>query len=85
MLSELDARLKDYEWLASGAFSLADIAWCIDIQRFQLMKCPMAHPALLGWYGKIEAQPSLKKMVLDYEAEVPPRFTAPQRMGTDGA
>lgn len=70
---------------ARDALSLADIAWCIDIHRFQLMKFPMTYSALLGWYGKIEARPSFRKMVLDYEAQVLRQFTAPQRMGTDGA
>ena len=84
VLTELDARLQDHEWLAGDAFSLADISWYIDIHRFQLMKFPIAHPALPSWYGRIEARPSFKKMVLDYEAEVLRQFTAASRMSTDG-
>jgi glutathione S-transferase len=80
VLVELDARLGDHEWLAGDAFSLADIAWCIDIHRFQLMKFPMTYPALLGWYGRIEARPSFKKMVLDYEAQVLRQLTAILRL-----
>jgi glutathione S-transferase len=85
VLAELDARLKDYEWLAGDAFSLADIAWCVDIHRFQLMKFPMTYPALLGWYSRVEARSSFKKVVLDYEAQVLRQFTAPPRMDADGA
>jgi glutathione S-transferase len=85
VLAELDARLRDHEWLAGGALSLADIAWCIDIHRFQLMKFPMPHAALPGWYDRIEARPSFKKMVLDYEAQVLRQFTAAQRPRTDAA
>jgi len=84
VLTELEARLKEHEWLAGDAFSLADIAWCIDIHRFQLMKFPMTYSALLGWYGRVEARPSFKKMVLDYEAQVLRQFTAAPRVSTAG-
>jgi glutathione S-transferase len=79
--AELDARLKEHEWLAGDALSLADIAWSIDLHRFQLMKFPMPHSAMLGWYGRMEVRPSFKKMVLDYEAQVLGQCTAAQRPG----
>jgi len=81
VLVQLDARLKDHGWLAGDFFSLADIAWCIDIHRFQLMRFPMPHSALLSWYGRIEARPSFKKMVLDYEAQVLSQVAVSQRTG----
>lgn len=70
MLGELDERLAQHPWLAGDAFSLADLAWSIDIHRFELIKFPMdKYPALLAWYGKIEARPGFQRMVLDYEAQ----------------
>jgi glutathione S-transferase len=81
VLVQLDARLKDHGWLSGDFFSLADIAWCIDIHRFQLMRFPMPHSALLAWYGRIEVRPSFKKMVFDYEAQVLSQVAAAQRTG----
>ena len=70
MLGELDARLQDHRWLAGGAFSLADLAWSIDIHRFELIKFPFEkYPAMLAWYRRIEQRPGFQRMVLDYEAE----------------
>lgn len=70
MLGELDQRLASHPWLAGDAFSLADLAWSIDIHRFQLIRFPMdKYPAMLAWYRKIEARPGFQRMVLDYEAQ----------------
>jgi glutathione S-transferase len=85
VLADLDMRLKEHEWLAGEALSLADVAWCIDIHRFRLMKFPIPHPALLGWYGRMEQRPSFKKMVLDYERQVLRQFTSARRPQTDAA
>jgi glutathione S-transferase len=41
VLGDLDERLAAHQWLAGDAFSLADIAWSIDIHRFELIKFPM--------------------------------------------
>ncbi|MGH7907225.1 MAG: glutathione S-transferase family protein [Candidatus Binataceae bacterium] len=79
VLGQLDARLADHQWLAGDAFSLADIAWSIDIHRFQLMHFPMEkHQALLNWYKRIESRPSFKKMVLEYEKQVMRQLSAAQ-------
>jgi glutathione S-transferase len=70
VLGELDERLKQHPWLAGDAFSLADLAWSIDIHRFQLTKFPMdKYSAMLEWYRRIEARPGFQRMVLDYEAQ----------------
>jgi glutathione S-transferase len=35
VLSDLDERLAAHQWLEGDAFSLADLAWSVDIQRFE--------------------------------------------------
>jgi glutathione S-transferase len=70
VLGELDQRLAGHPWLAGDAFSLADLAWSIDIHRFELIKFPIERfPALRAWYRRIEARPGFQRMVLDYEAQ----------------
>jgi glutathione S-transferase len=68
MLDELNQRLAQDPWLAGDAFSLADLAWSVDIHRFELIKYPIdEYPAMLVWYRKIEARPSFQRMVLDHQ------------------
>jgi glutathione S-transferase len=70
MLTELDERLAQHRWLAGDAYSLADLAWSIDLHRFELIKFPMErYTALREWYRRIEARPGFQRMVLDYEAQ----------------
>jgi len=70
VLGELDERLAGHQWLAGDAFSLADLAWSIDIHRFELIKFPMEkYPAMLAWYRRIETGLGFQRMVLDYEAQ----------------
>ena len=70
MLGELNQRLAQHPWLAGDAFSLADLAWSIDIHRFELIKFPIdEYPAMLAWYRKIATRPGFHRMVLDYEAQ----------------
>jgi len=70
ILTEMDERLAQHRWLAGDAFSLADLAWGIDIHRFELIKFPMErYAAMLAWYRRIEARPGFQRMVLDYEAQ----------------
>jgi glutathione S-transferase len=69
-LGELDERLSNHLWLAGDAFSLADLAWSIDIHRFELVRFPMEkYSAMIAWYRRIEGRPGFQRMVLDYEAQ----------------
>jgi glutathione S-transferase len=69
-LAELNARLESNEWLAGNGFSLADLAWSVDIHRFELIKMPMEnYRGLVRWYATVASRPSFQRMVLDYEAE----------------
>lgn len=70
VLGELDARLTGHPWLAGDALSLADLAWSIDIHRFELIKFPMeGYPAIRAWYRRITVRASFQRMVLDYEGQ----------------
>jgi glutathione S-transferase len=79
VLRDLDERLTAYRWLASDAFSLADLAWSIDIHRFELTKFPMEkYTAMLAWYRRIESRPGFQRMVFDYEAQFRKSIEAPK-------
>ena len=79
VLGELDERLAGHPWLAGDAFSLADLAWSIDIHRFELIKFPMEkYPAMRPWYRRIEARPSFQRMVLDCAAQFRKSTEAPK-------
>jgi glutathione S-transferase len=79
VLGDLDERLAAHRWLAGDAFSLADLAWSIDIHRFELIKFPMErYTAMLAWYRPIESRPSFQRMVLDYEAQLRKSMEAPK-------
>jgi glutathione S-transferase len=79
VLGEPDERLAGHLWLAGDAFSLADIAWSIDIHRFELIKFPMEkYTAMRAWYPRIEARPGFQRMVLDYEAPFTESMSAPE-------
>lgn len=79
VLGDLDERLAAHRWLAGDAFSLADLAWSIDIHRFQLIEFPMErYTAMLAWYHRIESHPSFQRMVLDYEAQFRKSMEAPK-------
>jgi glutathione S-transferase len=70
ILGDLDERLAAHRWLAGDAFSLADLAWSIDIHRFELIKFPMERfTAMREWYRRIESRPGFQRMVLDYEGQ----------------
>jgi glutathione S-transferase len=64
-LARLDVRLRAYEWLAGGAFSLADIAWGVNLNRFELIGFPMEDfDALEDWYAGLRERPSFQRMVI---------------------
>ena len=79
VLGALDERLAEHQWLAGEAFSLADLAWSIDIHRFDLIKFPMKRfRAMLAWYHRIESRQGFQRMVLDYEAQFRKSIEAPK-------
>lgn len=66
-LAKLDVHLRAYEWLAGGAFSLADIAWAVNVHRFELIGFAMNEfEALALWYASIRERRSFRRMVLEY-------------------
>jgi ganglioside-induced differentiation-associated protein 1 len=65
-LAKLDVHLRAYEWLAGDAFSLADIAWAVDVRRFELIGFRMDEfEALALWYASIKERPSFRRIALE--------------------
>jgi glutathione S-transferase len=84
VLSDLDERLAAHQWLEGDAFSLADLAWSVDIHRFELIKFLMErYTAMLAWYRRIESLPGFRRMVLDYEAQSRTSMEAIRRFGPE--
>jgi GST-like protein len=60
----LDERLAAQEWIAGGAYSIADMAiypWALYLEQHGFD--PATHPALLGWREKIGARPAVARMM----------------------
>ena len=67
-LSEVNRHLDRREWLVGRSFSLADVAWVVDVHRFALMRFPMdVFPALTAWYRRTKRRPSFVQGVTAYE------------------
>lgn len=68
-LDRLDRRLRENEWLAGGAFSLADLAWSVNLHRFDLMRFPMRDlHGLRRWLAAVTARPSFRQAVTGFES-----------------
>ena len=67
-LGELNRDLKGRAWIVGDAFSLADIAWVVDVHRFALMRFPMGElPNLRAWYRRTRRLRSFQQAVTSYE------------------
>lgn len=65
---QLEQQLQHHAWLAGESFSIADIAWVVNIHRMELMRFPLVqYPRLHGWYRRMAARPSYRKALLAYE------------------
>lgn len=72
----LDDRLASREWLAGGAYSIADMAmhpWAFYLERHEFD--PADHPALVAWRTRIAERPAVQRA----QARVAEDFSA--RMG----
>jgi GST-like protein len=59
----LDERLASREWIAGGAYSIADIAtypWALYLEQHGFD--PAAHPALLRWRDAIDGRPAVERV-----------------------
>jgi len=66
--ARLDRQLTTARWLAGENFSIADIAWVVNIHRLQLMRFPLRrYPQLLDWYQRMARRDSYRKALAAYE------------------
>ena len=60
----LNERLTDREWIAGGAYSIADMAiypWSDYLERHGFD--PAIHPALVAWRQRIAARPAVQRVI----------------------
>jgi len=69
LLNDLDAALRDGDWLAGGAFSLADIAYTpymVRLDHLQLAWMWDDKPRLAAWVERLQARPGFRVAVADW-------------------
>ena len=67
-LAEVNRQLGGRTWIAGTAFSLADVAWMVDVHRFTLMRFPMdRYGDVRAWYRRVRRLTSFQQAVLAYE------------------
>jgi len=65
------ASSNEDQWILGDTFSLADIAWVVNVHRFQLMGLPIQQfTSLQRWYTRICQRPSVVRGLLDFEPKV---------------
>jgi glutathione S-transferase len=68
LLKRMDDALGRGDWLAGGAFSLADAAVIPYILRLDLLKMRKlweGNPRIAAWYARMRERPSVRKEMLD--------------------
>ena len=72
-LTQLEARLEQADWLGGETMSLVDICWLPNLHRLELLAFPLdGRPALRRWLAAMQARPSYRVALADYESELPP-------------
>ena len=67
-LCEVNRHLTGRAWIVGTMFSLADVAWAVDVHRLALMHFPMwQHPEIRRWYRPVRRRPSFREAVGSYE------------------
>lgn len=67
-LGEVNRHLDGRAWIVGDTLSLADVAWVVDVHRFDLMRFPMGLlPNLRRWYRRMRRRPSFQQAVTAYE------------------
>lgn len=67
MFAKMDTRLKDHDWLAGEAFSLADITWIPQLVVLKAAGYPFErHTHFEAWKNAIIKRPSFKTAVMDW-------------------
>jgi glutathione S-transferase len=69
LLSDMEAALKESQWLAGKDLSLADIGFApylTRLERLQLSPMWDGLPHLAGWFERIKARPACKRAIADF-------------------
>ena len=68
VLRIIDTYLIKKTWFLGDEFSLADIAWMVNIHRLDLMGFPLSRYSNLGlWYQRCKQRESFQQGLVDYE------------------
>ncbi len=66
-LGKLEVLLDKQSWLSGDEFGLADIAWIVNVARFQILKFPLIEfPHVQAWEERVKARPSYDRAVTSY-------------------
>jgi glutathione S-transferase len=63
LIRDIDAQVSETEWLAGGAFSLADIAYAPYMVRLDHLRMGFlweSRPAVAAWFDRIRARPGFE-------------------------
>jgi len=67
-LQQLEQYLGKNNWLAGERFSIADMAWIVNVHRLGLMHFPLgAYPKLSHWFSRMQQRPSYQQALVQYE------------------
>jgi GST-like protein len=80
----LDDHLARHEWLAGGAYSIADMAMqprAENLERFGFD--PASHPALVEWRARIAARPAIGRARQRIAADFAPPSSSSRRGASD--
>lgn len=64
----LSKKTREETWLVGGRFSLADVAWMVNVHRMELIGFPLdLYPHISEWYRACKHRESFKKGLSAYE------------------
>ena len=72
LLTEMDEALSQHDWLATGAYTLADAAYTpylVRLDHLNILGMIEARPHVAGWYRRLKARPSFAEAIGRWENE----------------
>lgn len=68
-LTDMEAALRDRQWLAGDAYSLADVALTPYLNRLAMLRMDpfwQAYPSVAAWFDRMRARPSFEPALLKW-------------------